>query len=225
MPWIRRLLRGNPVYVRVDANGNPVAAADGRVDVAYKAAPGAKLYRASIRNLDPTGDPADDKPIALEIDPPPGSATADSSTSAGAGSAAAPDPIIVYTDGGASPNPGPCGIGVVILDRGERREISEYLGEGTNNIAELTAVLRGLESISPAERARPVLLHTDSEYSIGVLTLNWKPKKNIELIGELRQLMGHFPRLRLIKVPAHSGVPENERCDQLATAALIRRGD
>ena len=63
MPWIRRLLRGNPVYVRVDANGNPVAAADGRVDVAYKALPGAKLYRASIRNLDPTGEHPDVLPI------------------------------------------------------------------------------------------------------------------------------------------------------------------
>ena len=217
MPWIRRLLRGNPVYVRVDAEGRPIAAADGRVDVAYKAAPGAKLYRASLRNLEPTGDPADEKVITLEIDPPPGSAPAEP--------ASAPDPIIVYTDGAASPNPGPCGIGVVILDRGERREISEYLGDGTNNIAELTAVLRGLESIAPTERGRPVLLHTDSEYSIGVLSLGWKAKKNVELISELRQLMVHFPRLRLIKVLAHSGVPENERCDQLAYAAVTRRGD
>jgi ribonuclease HI len=217
MPWIRRLLRGNPVYVRVDAEGRPVTAADGRVDVAYKAAPGAKLYRASLRNLDPTGDPADEKPITLEIDPPPGSEPATA--------ASAPDPIIIYTDGAASPNPGPCGIGIVILDRGERREISEYLGDGTNNIAELTAVLRGLEAISPGQRGRPVLLHTDSEYSIGVLTLNWKPKKNVELIAELRRLMVDFPRLRLVKVPAHSGVPENERCDQLAYAAVTRRGD
>lgn len=215
MPWIRRLLRGNPVYVRVDVDGRPVAAADGRVDVAYKAAPGAKLYRASLRNLDPTGDPADERPITLEIDPP----------ASEAAPAAAPDPIIVYTDGAASPNPGPCGIGIVILDRGERREISEYLGDGTNNIAELTAVLRGLEAIAPAERGRQVLLHTDSEYSIGVLSLGWKAKKNVELITELRQLMTHFPRLRLVKVPAHSGVPENERCDQLAYAAVTRRGD
>lgn len=217
MAWIRRLLRGNPVYVRVDANGRPVTSADGRVDVAYRAAPGAKLYRASLRNLDPTGDPADERPITLDIDPP--------AASEPAPSAAAPDPIIVYTDGAASPNPGPCGIGIVILDRGERREISEYLGEGTNNIAELTAVLRGLEAIAPGERARPVLLHTDSEYSIGVLSLGWKAKKNVELIGELRSLMGSFPRLRLVKVPAHSGVPENERCDQLAYAAVTRRGD
>ena len=219
MPWIRRLLRGNPVYVRVDADGRPVTGADGRVDVAYKAFPGAKLYRASVRNLDPTGDPADESPVTVEIDPPPGSEPAETPA------AASPDPIIVYTDGAASPNPGPCGIGVVILDRGERREISEYLGDGTNNIAELTAVLRGLETIPAAERARPVLLHTDSEYSIGVLSLGWKPKKNVELISELRQLISRFPRLRLIKVPAHSGVPENERCDQLAYAAVTRRGD
>ena len=53
----------------------------------------------------------------------------------------------------------------------------------------------------------------------------WKPKKNIELIAELRQLIGEFPRLRLVKVPAHSGVPENERCDQLAKAAFTRRGN
>jgi ribonuclease HI len=215
MPWIRRLLRGNPVYVRVDAEGRPVTAADGRVDVAYKAAPGAKLYRASLKNLDPTGDPADERPITVDIDPPPASEAA---------AAAAPDPIIIYTDGAASPNPGPCGIGVVILDRGERREISEYLGEGTNNIAELTAVLRGLEAIAPAERTRQVLLHTDSEYSIGVLSLGWKPKKNVELIAELRELMTEFPRLRLVKVLAHSGVPENERCDQLAYGAVSRRG-
>ena len=215
MPWIRRLLRGNPVYVRVDGEGNPVADHNGRVDVAYKAVPGAKLYRASVRNLEPTGDPADEMPVTLEIDPPPGTAPAEPG----------PAPIIVYTDGAASPNPGPCGIGVVILDGGERREISEYLGDGTNNIAELTAVLRGLESIDAAQRSRPVLLHTDSEYSIGVLSLGWKAKKNVELIGELRQLMNHFPRLRLIKVPAHSGVPENERCDQLAFAAVTRRGD
>jgi ribonuclease HI len=216
MPWIRRLLRGNPVYVRVDADGRPVTASDGRVDVAYRAEPGAKLYRASLRNLDPTGDATDERPITLEIDPSPASEAV---------AAAAPDPIIVYTDGAASPNPGPCGIGVVILDRGERREISEYLGEGTNNIAELTAVLRGLEAIAPAERARQVLLHTDSEYSIGVLSLGWKPKKNVELIAELRELMTQFPRLRLVKVPAHSGVPENERCDQLAYGAVSRRGD
>jgi ribonuclease HI len=216
MPWIRRLLRGNPVYVRVDAQGRPLATADGRVDVAYKAAPAAKLYRASVKNLEPTGDPIDEQPVALEIDPPAGAAPA-------AGEAAG-DPIVVYTDGGASPNPGPCGIGVVILDRGERREISEYLGEGTNNIAELTAVMRGLQAIPPSERGRPVLLHSDSEYSIGVLSLGWKAKKNVELIAELRQLITEFPRLRLIKVLAHSGISENERCDQLATAAMARRG-
>jgi ribonuclease HI len=214
MPWIRRLLRGNPVFVKVNAAGAPLAGPDGRVDVAYRSAPGSKLYRASVKNLPPTGDPDDERPAALEIEQRP--------PAAAAGPAEAGPAIVVYTDGACQGNPGPMGIGVVILDGPERREISEYLGEGTNNIAELTAILRALEAIPSEHRGRPVLVHSDSAYSLGLLGQNWKAKKNIELVAELRRVAAEFPRLRLVKVPAHSGVPENERCDQLANAAVAR---
>ncbi|HLU68373.1 MAG TPA: ribonuclease H [Kofleriaceae bacterium] len=205
------------MYVRVDAAGQPAAGPDGRVDVAYRAEPGAKLYRASVRNLQPTGDPADERPVALDIDAAGGGAAGPGAQEGGG------DPIIIYTDGACSGNPGPMGIGVVVLDRGERREISEYLGEGTNNIAELTAILRALEAVPPEERERPVLVHSDSGYALGLLGKGWKAKKNVELVAELRRLAASFPRLRLVKVPGHAGVPENERCDQLATAAAARR--
>src|SRR5205814_508608 len=69
--------------------------------------------------------------------------------------------IHVWTDGACEGNPGPAGLGVVIIDGGEHRELSEYLGQGTNNIAELTAILRGLESI--ADRKRPVIVYSDSQ--------------------------------------------------------------
>jgi ribonuclease HI len=220
MPWIRRLLRGNAVFVRTDASGKPIAGADGRVEVAYKAAPGAKIYRASLSNLTSSGNPDDDRPAPLDI----GGAAASASASDGGGGGAAPvDAIIVYTDGACHGNPGPMGIGVVIMDGKERREISEYLGEGTNNIAELTAILRALEAIPDADRARPVLVHSDSAYSLGLLGQNWKAKKNVELVAELREVARAFPRLELVKVAGHAGVPENERCDQLANAAVIRR--
>lgn len=216
MPWIRRLLRGNAVFVRADATGRVLAGPDGRVDVVYKAAPGAKVYRAAVSNLGATGDPADDRPQALEIDAAP--AAAPEATGAAGG-----DPIVVYTDGACHGNPGPMGIGVVIMDGKDRREISEYLGEGTNNIAELTAILRALEAIPDPERARPVLVHSDSAYALGLLGKNWKAKKNVELVDELRREARAFPRLKLVKVAGHAGVPENERCDQLANAAVIRR--
>ena len=219
MPWIRRLLRGNAVLVRCDAGGRPLAGSDGRVDVVYKAAPGAKIYRAAVSNLSPTGDPADDLPQAIEIDIAPASGDG----AAGDAGAPAGDPIVVYTDGACHGTPGPMGIGVVILDRTERREISEYLGEGTNNIAELTAILRALEAIPDGERTRPVLVHSDSAYALGLLGKGWKAKKNVELVEELRRAARGFPRLKLVKVAGHAGIPENERCDQLANAAVIRR--
>ena len=216
MPWIRRLLRGNAVFVRADATGRPLAGADGRVDVVYKAAPGAKIYRAAVSNLAASGDPADDRPQDIDIDVAP-AASDDSTAAPGA------PPIVVYTDGACHGNPGPMGIGVVILDGKERREISEYLGEGTNNIAELTAILRALEAIPEGARARPVHVHSDSAYALGLLGQNWKAKKNVELVEELRREARAFPRLKLVKVAGHAGIPENERCDQLANAAVIRR--
>ncbi|HUS66823.1 MAG TPA: ribonuclease H [Kofleriaceae bacterium] len=204
------------MLVRADATGRPLAGPDGRVDVVYKAAPGAKIYRAAVSNLGATGDPADDLPQALEIDITP---AAEPEAGGGAGG----DAIIVYTDGACHGNPGPMGIGVVIMDGKERRELSEYLGEGTNNIAELTAILRALEAIPDPERGRPVLVHSDSAYALGLLGKGWKAKKNVELVEELRREARGFPRLKLVKVAGHAGVPENERCDQLANAAVIRR--
>jgi ribonuclease HI len=211
MPWIKRTLRGKEVYARADRGGKVLPGRDGRVEVIYKAYPGAKIYRASPANLEPTGVAGDDVPVDLDIAAP-----------AAARPEAAADAIIIYTDGACHGNPGPMGIGVVILDRGERRELSEYLGEGTNNIAELTAILRALELVPESERGRPVLVHTDSAYALGLVSLGWKPKKNIELVESLKRLASQFPHLRTIKVAGHAGVSENERCDQLANAAVIR---
>jgi ribonuclease HI len=111
---------------------------------------------------------------------------------------------------------------VVILGDGPgQREISEYLGEATNNIAELTAILRGLQAVS--DRTRPVIVYSDSAYSIGLLTQSWKAKKNVELVDELRALARTFRDLRFVKVAGHAGIALNERVDQLATGAVSRR--
>ena len=160
MPWLKHRLRDSDVWANVDAAGALVTDRDGRVEVVYKPVTGAKVYRASAKNL--TAIPGE---AALDI-------------------ATGPEPIHVWTDGACQPNPGPAGLGVVIIDGAQRKELSEFLGTGTNNIAELTAILRGLESVE--DKTRPVVVYSDSEYSIGVLTKAWKPKKNVELIAELR---------------------------------------
>lgn len=129
--------------------------------------------------------------------------------------------IQLWTDGACTGNPGPAGLGVLLRDGAESQELSEYLGQGTNNIAELAAILRGLELV--ADRTRPVDVMTDSAYCVGLLTQGWKAKANQALIAELRALYATFKDVRIIKVPAHSGVPDNEKADELARFAVSDR--
>jgi ribonuclease HI len=211
MPWMPHRLRDADVWARVDASGAMVKDADGRVEIVYKPAPGAKVYRAGARNL--TALPG--TPVEIEV----GERAAEKPKPT---AAAIPDDAIhVWTDGACSGNPGPAGIGVVIIDGKDQHEISEYLGEGTNNIAELTAILRGLQTIK--DRQRPVVVYSDSAYSIGLLTQAWKAKANKQLVEELRGVCKQFGNLRFIKVAGHAGIPLNERVDQLATSAVSRR--
>jgi ribonuclease HI len=129
--------------------------------------------------------------------------------------------FVAYTDGACSGNPGPAGLGVVLLQEGTRRELSEYLGIGTNNIAELTGILRTLEELGRA--SEPVVVHTDSQYAIGVLTKGWKAKANQQLIAKIKDCIRNFPQLQLVYVRGHAGVPLNERADELARAAVAAR--
>src|SRR5262249_42059485 len=144
MPWLRHRLRDADVWARVDDNAALIKDSDGRVEIVYKPAGGARVYRAGARNLTPApgsepvefeaGEAAESKPRETRV------AGAGPRGSGGAAGAPA-NAIHVWTDGACSGNPGRAGLGVVILGDGPgEREISEYLGEATNNIAELTAI-------------------------------------------------------------------------------------
>jgi len=227
--WVAKRLRGAKVWVECDASGQPLGGEDQRVDVLYRQ--GGKRYRAALRNLLPDEDTA----VRSDAEMSPAAPAAPASSPASepprpphaAGKQAAPphaglhqSALHVYTDGACTGNPGPMGLGVVVLDlSGEpaRRELSEYLGVGTNNIAELTAILRGLQVLP---RDRSVVVYSDSSYAIGLLSQSWKAKANQELVAALRQLLREFPAVHFVKVAGHAGVPENERCDELARAAI-----
>jgi ribonuclease HI len=227
MPWIRHRLREADVWAKVDAQGTLLKDAAGRVEIVYKPVAGVRVYRAGARNLTPVAHGTENPPIEIEVGEPAPERTEQSGQPGRARPGAGPsatvanaDALHVWTDGACEGNPGPAGLGVVIIDGAEHRELSEYLGQGTNNIAELSAILRGLESI--ADRRRPVIVYSDSQYSIGLLTQNWKAKANVELVGKLRGLTRQFADLRFVKVAAHSGIPLNERVDELARSAISR---
>ncbi|MFH2044976.1 MAG: ribonuclease H [Pseudomonadota bacterium] len=128
------------------------------------------------------------------------------------------DAVCIYTDGASSGNPGPSGIGVLLRFGELEKEISQYIGIATNNIAELEAIRVALAELKTTKK--PVRIFTDSSYSYGVLCLNWKPKKNIELINSIKVKMRSFNDIKLIKVKGHAGHKENELADYLATKAV-----
>jgi ribonuclease HI len=126
--------------------------------------------------------------------------------------------ILIYTDGASSGNPGPAGIGVVMRFGKYEKEISEYIGLATNNIAELRAIQAGLLAVK--KKDLPVRIFTDSRYAYGVLALGWKAKANNEIVQSIKKTMKKFKNLEIVKVKGHAGDKGNERADFLATSAI-----
>ena len=212
------------MWVRADDAGRPVLDADGRAEMKYREND-PKSYRPGLGNLLPDDGSAE---------PPRPRAAAPRATTARAGAAharkaSAPmelsGAVEIWTDGACSGNPGPMGIGVVVIDGGKRKEHGEYLGSGTNNIAELVAIERGISiavELTKGDRDRALRVYSDSSYAIGLLDKGWKAKANQELVARIRKVVAQVPRLGFVKVSGHAGVPENERCDELARMAISR---
>lgn len=228
MPWRYVMLRGQKVLALCDESGNFLADG-GRVEIRYKATD-AKAYRAALGNLDfvPGDVLAHDKVVAA--DPNATSAKAKAPARGGASTRRTPSAhnmalpegaLVAYTDGACTGNPGPSGLGVVLIDGDKRRELSMYLGHGTNNIAELTAIEEALLAADATDRA--FVIHTDSQYAIGVLCKGWKAKANQELIARIKATLKPFKKLELRYVKGHAGIPENERADELARASVVAR--
>src|SRR5580692_3836124 len=134
--------------------------------------------------------------------------------------------VEIWTDGGCKPNPGPGGWAAILRFRGVERELSGAEGATTNNRMELTAA--ALETL---KRPCRVVLHTDSEYvkngvtrwHQGWVRRNWRnaagdPVANMDLWRRLLDAAApHKIDWRWVR--GHSGHPENDRVDALATAA------
>ena len=143
--------------------------------------------------------------------------------------------VTIYTDGSARGNPdGPGGYGTILIyvdSKGceHRREYSGGFEKTTNNRMELLAAIVGLEALN---RPCEVDLYSDSQYLVkafndhwidGWIKKGWKrgknePVKNVDLWKRLLEAKEpHQVTFHWVK--GHDGHPENERCDQLATAA------
>jgi len=129
--------------------------------------------------------------------------------------------VKVYTDGACIGNPGPMGVGIMLECDGHRLKTGKYVGQGTNNRAEIIAVIEAFKTIK--RKDIHVILHTDSQLVYGYLTEGWKAKKNKELVEEMKKLATQFAKFEVVKVKAHADDPLNNEVDKLARMAAKKK--
>ena len=127
--------------------------------------------------------------------------------------------LVIYTDGGARNNPGPAGIGAVLYDdkKNKLAEISEYIGETTNNQAEYQAVYKAIKKAKEFSSGE-LIFYLDSELVVKQLSGEYKVKnKDLapwfvkiynETLGFKKVKFNHIPRER------------NTEADKLANQAM-----
>ena len=138
--------------------------------------------------------------------------------------------VNIYTDGACSGNPGPGGWAAVLEFGPHTKEISGFMAGTTNNRMELFAAISGLGALKePCD----VLLFSDSAYLVNAFNEhwidNWKKKgwKNSSGAPVENQdlwfiLMAQTKKhhVTFFKVKGHADHPQNNRCDELARAAI-----
>lgn len=133
--------------------------------------------------------------------------------------------VVIYTDGAASGNPGPGGLGIVLKSGVHRKEMSLGFRKTTNNRMELLAVIIGLEQLKFP--GMDVTVYSDSRYVVDAVEKGWvfnwekkdfKDKKNPDLWTRFL-LVYRKHKVRFVWIKGHAANPENERCDTLAVWA------
>jgi ribonuclease HI len=137
--------------------------------------------------------------------------------------------IEIFCDGACSGNPGPGGFGAILRSGKLEKELSGAEHDTTNNRMELIAAITALESLKRPSRA---VLTTDSQYLSkgmnewlsGWIRRGWvNSKKDPVLNRDLWERLDSLSKTHTVEwkwVRGHSGHPENERCDELARAAI-----
>lgn len=140
--------------------------------------------------------------------------------------------VQIYTDGACKRNPGPGGYGVVLRYNEHEKTLSGGFRLTTNNRMEILAVIAGLEALSSA---CSVTVTSDSKYVVDAIEKGWARKwrsknwkktdgetaLNPDLWTRLLDLCDRH-QVKFEWVRGHAGHPENERCDEMATAAASR---
>lgn len=129
---------------------------------------------------------------------------------------------VIYTDGGARGNPGIAGIGILIEDKDGNviKEISQYIGEQTNNVAEYKALNRALE-IALDLGIKKVTCYLDSELVVKQIKGEYRVKNErmIPMYNMTIALVNKFEAFEIIHIKRDL----NKKADRLANEAIDKR--
>jgi len=128
----------------------------------------------------------------------------------------------IFTDGGCSGNPGPAAIGVVIKEGARTiKTLSRAIGQGTNNIAEYTALIAALQE-ALILKADDISIKTDSELMARQVSGAYAVKhENIKpLFDQVRHLITGFKSFQIAHVPRE----QNSEADALVRQVLKKAG-
>ena len=132
--------------------------------------------------------------------------------------------VTVYTDGAARGNPGPAGAGARVEDESGEvlAEACRFLGEATNNVAEYSGLILGLERAGELG-ARTVEIRADSELMVRQMRGEWKIRNEglRELARRAHGLARSFERVNYVHVRRE----KNREADRLANRAIDGGGD
>lgn len=126
--------------------------------------------------------------------------------------------IEIYIDGASKGNPGPSGIGVVICQNSQvLKNISNYIGHSTNNLAEYTALIYALQE-ALILRAQSLKINTDSELLYRQIKKEYKVR-NPSIFGLYSQVLYLMSAFKEVSIN-HISRKDNKGADKLATKAI-----
>lgn len=124
----------------------------------------------------------------------------------------------LFTDGASRGNPGPAGIGVVILENKKKvKELSRYIGETTNNVAEYNALILALEE-ALSLKASDIIINMDSELVAKHLSGEYRVKSP-EIKPLFEKAIGILKNFNSFEIK-HVDRSMNKDADRLANKAI-----
>jgi len=130
--------------------------------------------------------------------------------------------VTAWIDGAARGNPGPAGYGVYMTKDREVIEVSGFLGNTTNNVAEYAGLINALV-LAASEGAREVEIISDSELLVKQMLGQYRVKhpNMVPLYEKAQDLLTHFDSHKF----QHNLRDKNELADKLANKAMNTRAD